>query len=111
MKIWFAWVGHKRDGSNKSHLWGILYRESEETEYNVFSTPSQKLITRKYICWGAAKSRAYMIEPINLTDAHGKKQQKIAQGYKEITQDKIERNWPDFMDDIEMQFMLEKLTQ
>ena len=98
MKIWFAWVGHKRDSSNKSHLWGVLYREEHGT-------------TRKYICWGAAKSRAYMIEPINLTDAHGKKQQKIDQGYKEITQDKIERHWPDFIDDIEMQFMLEKLTQ
>jgi hypothetical protein len=111
MKIWFAWVGHKRDSSGKSHLWGILYRESEETEYNVFSTPSQKLITRKYICWGSAKNRAYMIEPIVLVQARSRKLEKIAQGYKEITQDKIEREWPEFMNDIEMQFIMEKLTQ
>lgn len=96
MRLWFSWVGYKKDNAGKSHLWGILCRE--EGNY-----------IRKYIFWGTVKSRAYIIEPTGLIDAFGKRTKKIAEGYKEITQDKIERHWPDFMDDIEMQFMLEKL--
>lgn len=98
MKLWFEWVGHKKDLSNKSHLWGVLRCDSDKS-------------TTRYIVWGAAKCRAYQRELSHFNDAFTKKSQKMREGYRPITQDDIERHWPDFMDDLEMQFMLDKLTQ
>ena len=99
MKIWFEWVAHKKDSAEKSHLWGILYREDANSK------------KKKYICWGAVNARAYLIEPIHYIGSFERKQQKLEKGYKQITHDKVLRNWPNFMNDIEMQFIVEKLTK
>jgi hypothetical protein len=98
MKLWFDWVGCKKDLNGKAHLWGVLRCVDE-------------IYSKRFIVWGAASSRAYQRELTHFNDAFGKKSQKINEGYRPITQTDIERKWPDFMDDLEMQFMLDKLTQ
>lgn len=102
MKLWFAWIGHKKDGAGKSHLWGILNRDEGH-------------MTQRYIFWCSIGKRKTDVKlqywiPDSTSAVH-KARQKEEQGYKPVTQEIVENRWPQVMDDIEMQFVMEKLTQ
>jgi hypothetical protein len=105
MKLWFAWVGHKKDGAGKSHLWGILNRDEDHT-------------TQRYIFWCSVGVRKTNVHLSSRTapwadneSSFSKARQKENQGYKQITQEVVENRWPQVMDDIEMQFVMERLTE
>lgn len=101
MKLWFAWVGHKKDNDGKSHLWGILSRHEGPVTY-------------RYVFWcsiGKKKTNVFLEQKQqDIGTLSGKRLQKLSEGYVDIKQDVIERRWPQVMDDIEMQFMMEKLS-
>jgi len=102
MKLWFAWVGHKKDKAGKSHLWGILNKDQGH-----FST--------RYVFWcSIGKRRTDVKLQIWVPDAvssYNKARQKEDQGETQITQETVENRWPQVMDDIEMQFVMEKLAK
>lgn len=102
MKLWFAWIGHKKDDAGKSHLWGFLNRDEGYS-------------TTRYIFWcsiGKRKTTVHMqLFVPDATSSIWKTRQKEEQGYKQVTQETVENRWPQVMDDIEMQFVMEKLTQ
>lgn len=101
MKLWFAWVGHKKDNAGKSHLWGILNKDEGRT-------------SERYIFWcsiGKRKTDVRLQRWVpDSTSSFSKARQKEEQGYKQITQFAVESKWPQVMDDIEMQFVMEKLS-
>ncbi len=102
MKLWFAWIGHRKDKAGKSHLWGFLNRDEEHT-------------TCRYIFWCSIGKRRtdvkLQIWRPDVTSSVSKTRQKEDQGYVQITQEIVENRWPQVMDDIEMQFVMEKLAQ
>jgi len=97
MVLWFSSVCYKRDAAGKIHLWGILSEKANN-------------VIEDHIFWGRSDARAY-ISPIcwSSRDLYSKKIRKVAEGYKEITQSLVERKWPEFMGDIEMQIMIKRL--
>lgn len=94
--MWFSWVGAKRDGRNKIHFWGVLVHDHDH-------------ITEKYIVWGPASGPMHKRPVSKLEYLFAKKEQKIRNGYRAITQEYIEKKFPEFLTEIEMIFMMEKL--
>lgn len=102
MRLWFEWAGQRKDLAGKIHLWGILRKED--------NTP----FIKRYIFWCAIGVERTDVKlkpwPTDLSNIFAKKAKKENQGYKEIKQETIEDKWPQVIDDIEMQFMMEKLS-
>lgn len=97
MKLWFSWAGIKKDGRNKTHVWGILNCDENHT-------------TQKYIFWGPVGGPIYKRPADKLEYLFNKKNQKIKNGYRVINQSEINTKWPQILDDLEMQFVIEKLS-
>lgn len=101
MSTTYLWIGHKKDGRGKSHLWGILVNSKDPVHYY-------------YIFWCSigGKSLKVHLEPINgYYLAHSRKDTKEYQGYRRIDHSTVESRWPEVSTDINMQFMLEKLSK
>lgn len=96
MKLWFSWIGYRKDGRNKAHIWGVL--NCDEGHFS-----------RKYVVWGPAQGPIFKRECSTPAMLFSKKDQKIKDGYRQIGQDSVEKRWPELLDDLEMQFMMERL--
>ncbi len=100
MKLWMKWVGHKKCAAGRDHLWGILVEEGARD-------------TKHYIFHGECASGSITFRPTDKWSdgLHRLKNTKVEEGYKQIHQSKVETKWPQVMDDIEMQFMMQMLAK
>ena len=96
MKWEFSWVAHKRDMRGKNHLYGLIQTDDQ----------------RYFRLWGECKSaRIHLREEFFGYGRNSRitAKNKLDDGYKMISTDKIKTSFPDAYNDIGMQFAMKVL--